>query len=74
METDLQKNAINDTEREQCSNNPTYREEDENDHQSAHWDSAGLLILVLCEEKEGCHANLLHIQPHKNVLDGLGEE
>ena len=70
----IYKQTINDTERGKSFNNPTYREEDENNHQSTHWDSARSFVFVLREEEEGGQANLLDIHAYKNVLDCLGEE
>lgn len=52
----------------------TYGEEDENNHQGAHWDGAGASVLVSSKEKESCQANLLHIHPYEDVLDRLREE
>lgn len=56
------------------SNNPTYRKEDENDHQSTHRDRTRPIVLVSSEEKEGCQGDLLDVHPNENVLHRLGEE
>lgn len=33
-----------------------------------------MAVLVSGKEEEGSQANLLYVHPHKDVLDGLGEE
>ena len=52
----------------------TYCKDDQHDHERTLGEGGSLLLVILSQEEERAKANLLNIQPHKHVLDRLGEE
>jgi hypothetical protein len=54
--------------------NDAHREDDQYNQEGTLRNRAGFLVFVLCEEEQGSQAEMLDIEPSKNVLERFREE